>query len=108
MSDDFDQSFFTRDDPEIDVAISHDRDLIAFGGKVEQDYRYLNYVFSCPEGDVEARMYLDDAWKIKVTVPVFGGSIPGSVVDYLKRRFTSIWQLGGPDGYAVVWEASAD
>lgn len=106
MNDDFGESFFTSDDPEFTVTITHHRDLIAFGGKVEQDYRYLEYIFSCPTGDVEARMYLDDAWTIKVIVPVFGTSIFQGVIDYLKRRFTSILQLGGADGYAVIWEAT--
>lgn len=106
MNDDFDQCFFTRDDPEIAVTITHHRDVIAFGGKVEQDYRFLNYIFAHPAGDVEATMYLDNAWKVSVTVPPFGAAIPAEVIDYLKRRFTSVLQLGGPDGYAIVWEAT--
>lgn len=103
MKNDLSESFFTRDDPEIAVVITHNRDLIAFDGKVEQDYRFLNYVFTEPTGNVEACMYLDDTRRIQITVPLVGTAVHVSVLAYLQRRFDHISQLGGPEGYITLW-----
>jgi hypothetical protein len=105
MSTDFDESFFTRDDPEIAVTITHNRDRIAFGGKVEQDYNYLNYVFSGQACKVEACMYLDDVRCVRITVPVVGTAIPEPVMAYLQRLFDDVLQLGGPEGYDTLWSS---
>jgi hypothetical protein len=94
----------TRDDPPLNVVIEHHRDVIAFGGKVAQDYRYLTYTFSNKEGNVEATTYLDDVWNCSITVPGYPAPIPDDIMHYLQRRFNVIAQLGGSNGYVELWK----
>jgi hypothetical protein len=105
MDDDFSQCIFTADDPEIAVIISHHRDKLVFGSKVEQDYRFINYEFENPAGNVSATMYLDDAHCVRITAPMYSQPIPEPVFHYLSRRFQIIEQLGGSNGYVQIWRA---
>jgi hypothetical protein len=89
----------TDDDDALPLSIVHSRDLIVIDGKIHQDYRFLVYTF---EGGAEARMYLDDAWEVSITAPM-EGLPPAPVMAYLQRRFAVIKQLGGPDGYRIIW-----
>jgi hypothetical protein len=103
MSDDFSDCIFTADDPAIEVTIAHHRDRLVFGGKVEQDYRFITYRFSATDGAVSACMYLDDPRCVRITEPTYSAPIPETVLFYLKRRFRTIEQLGGHNGYARIW-----
>jgi hypothetical protein len=105
LSDDFSECIFTSDDPEIVVTITHDRDLLVFGGKVEQDYRFLTYRFPDKGGDVVATVYLDDTHDIQITEPVYDKPIPERILFYMQRRFRAIDQLGGSNGYVKLWQA---
>jgi hypothetical protein len=105
MSDDFSECIFTEDDPEVEVTISHHRDMLVFGGKIEQDYRFLTYLFPNAAGDVVATVYLDDAHCIRITGPVFGNPIPEKIFFYMQRRFGEISQLGGSNGYVELWKS---
>jgi hypothetical protein len=91
----------TADDDDLPLSIVHSRDTIIINGKVDQDYRFLTYKFA--EG-VEMRAYLDDIWEVSILAPADGRSIDASVMAYLQRRFNVIKQLGGPDGYEIIWE----
>jgi hypothetical protein len=106
MSDDFKECVFTKDDPELDVTISHHRDMLVFGGNVEQDYRFLTYHFPNATGHVVATVYLDDTYCIKITEPVFGNPIPEKILFYMQRRFREIIQLGGSNGYVRLWKST--
>jgi hypothetical protein len=94
----------TRDDPSLNVVIEHHRDVIAFGGKVQQDYRYLNYKFTHKKGDVEATTYLDDVWNCSITLPLYPAPISDDIMHYLQQRFKVISQLGGSQGYVEIWK----
>ncbi len=98
--------YSTKDDAPLQVQIEHHRDVIAFGGKVEQDYRFLKYSFAHSAGNVIARAYLDDIWEVSILEPQAIAAIPDDVLEYLKRRFNVIKQLGGPEGYTLIWKKS--
>jgi hypothetical protein len=104
MDDDFNECIFTSDDPDIAVTISHHRDKLVFGGKVEQDYRFLTYVFPNPAGTVEACMYLDDERNVTITLPLYPKPIPSPILTYLQHRFQTIDQLGGSTGKVEIWK----
>jgi hypothetical protein len=105
LRDDFSECVFTGDDPDVKVTITHDRDRLVFGGKVEQDYRFLTYRFPDKDGDVLATVYLDDTHIVRITEPVYGKSIPEGILFYMQRRFREIDQLGGSNGYVELWRA---
>jgi hypothetical protein len=94
----------TMDDPPLNVVIEHHRDVIAFGGKVHEDYRYLNYKFTLAANVVEATTYLDDVWICSVTAPPYPAPIPGEIMHYLQQRFNIIRQLGGSNGHVEIWK----
>lgn len=102
--DDMKECIFTDDDPPLAVTITHHRDKLSFGGKVEQDYRFILYDFTQAGAGVTARMYLDDARRVSLTSP--NGEVPDAVLFYLQRRFDVITRMGD-NGYEVFWEASA-
>jgi hypothetical protein len=58
------------EDDDLPLSITHSRDTIAFDGKIEQDYRFLNYRFKGRDGDIIARMYLDDPWTVSIIEPM--------------------------------------
>jgi hypothetical protein len=91
--------------PPLNVLIAHERDLIVFDGKVEQDYRFLMYRF--PDSNVEARAYLDDVWCVSILRPLFPEPVESAVMTYLQTRFNTVKQLGGPEGYSTLWEKPA-
>jgi hypothetical protein len=93
------------DDDDLPLSIIHSRDTIIIDGKVDQDYRFINYKFA---GGVEARAYLDDIWEVSILAPADGHAIDASVMAYLQRRFNVIKQLGGPEGYTIIWEKSIE
>lgn len=97
----------STDDNDLPVSITHQRDTIIFDGAIEQDYRFLVYRFKGENRDVEARMYLDDPWVVSVTEPIDWDATEGDVLAYLKKRFDTVRQLGGPDGYRIIWEKAA-
>jgi hypothetical protein len=102
MSDDADGCRSTEDN-NLPLSITHARDIIAFGGQVEQDYRFLIYQFQGPQGTIDARMYLDEPWTVSIINPLAGEPVPADVLVYLQQRFDHIRQLGGPDGYTHIW-----
>jgi hypothetical protein len=102
MSDPADECS-TTDDDHLPLSITHARDIIAFAGKVEQDYRFLTYRFKAEPEEIEARMYLDDPWAVSIVSPIDNVTIPHDVLAYLQKRFRLIRQPGGPDGYIEVW-----
>jgi hypothetical protein len=91
----------TTEDDDLPLSIAHSRDTIIIDGKVDQDYRFLTYNFT---SGVEARAYLDDIWEVSILAPADGRTIDASVMAYLQRRFNVIKQLGGRDGYEIIWE----
>jgi hypothetical protein len=102
MIDDPEGSHSTEDD-DLPISITHSRDTIMFGGKLEQDYRFLNYRFPGPSGDIVARVYFDDVWEVSITEPMGPQTLPDDVMAYLQSRFREIKQLGGPNGYTTIW-----
>jgi hypothetical protein len=102
-----DIGFVTTDDDDLPLSIRHQRDVIIFGGQVEQDYRFLTYLFTSLDGEIEARAYLDDIWEVSITQPIEVAVLPIDVMAYLQKRFHVIKQLGGPDGYRVIWQKPA-
>jgi hypothetical protein len=106
MNDWLDGSNSTRDD-DLPVSIIHSRDTIVFGGNVEQDYRFLDYRFRAPDGEIVARVYLDDVWEVSIIEPIDGATLPDDVFQYLKSRFRVITLTGGPDGDRTLWRAPA-
>jgi hypothetical protein len=102
LAEELDGSFQTDDD-DLPIAITHSRDTIMFGGKLEQDYRFLNYRFRGAVGEIVARVYLDDVWEVSITAPTDVAALPEDVMAYLQKRFRVIKQLGGSDGYHVIW-----
>jgi hypothetical protein len=95
--------YTSTDDDDLPISITHSRDVIAFGGRVEQDYRFLVYRFRGAAGEVVARTYLDEIWTVSITEPLVDTAVPHDVLQYLQKRFTLIQQLGGPDGYTRLW-----
>jgi hypothetical protein len=93
----------STEDDDLPISITHSRHTIVFGGKLEQDYRFLVYRFRGPAGDIVARVYLDDAWEVSITEPIDIAVIPEAVLAYLQNRFRVIKQLGGPNGYRTLW-----
>jgi hypothetical protein len=99
-----DDGFQSTDDNNLPIFITHERDTIVFDGKIEQDYRFLVYLFKGQGRQIEARMYLDDPWVVSVTAPIDWDGAEADVLAYLQERFNTIRQLGGPDGYRTIWE----
>ncbi len=103
MNDERDDDSFAKDD-DLPLSITHSRYTIVFDGQVAQDYRFLNYRFNGPSGDITARAYLDDIWEISILGGAEPASLPKDVMAYLQRRFNVIKMLGGPDGYLTIWQ----
>jgi hypothetical protein len=97
----------TDDDDDLPRSIHHLRDTVFIDGNVNQDYRFLVYTFEGGEGEIVARAYFDNPWEVSITSPMFGGVVDAPIIDYLKRRFNVIKQLGGSEGYTVIWDAGA-
>jgi hypothetical protein len=93
----------STEDDDLPISITHSRDTIVFGGKLEQDYRFLTYRFRVPAGEIVARVYLDDAWEVSITDPMGPVTLPDDVMIYLQSRFRVIKQLGGSNGYTTIW-----
>jgi hypothetical protein len=91
------------EDDDLPVSITHSRDTIIFDGKVEQDYRFLNYRFKGRDGDIIARMYLDDPWIVSIVEPMNCEPLDAHILAYLQSRFNEIRCFGGPDGYIDMW-----
>lgn len=96
--------FDTTIDNDLPLSIKHQRDRIIIDGKLEQDYRFLTYRFATSDGEIEARTYLDDVWQVSITAPIDIPTLPADVLAYLQARFNVIKQLGGPDGYRIIWQ----
>jgi hypothetical protein len=94
--------FVTTDDDDLPLSIRHQRDVIIFGGQVEQDYRFLTYRFASQDGEIEARAYLDDVWEVTIIAPIDMPALPADMMAYLQKRFHFIEQMGGPDGYRAI------
>ena len=102
MSDQLEGSFQTDDD-DLPLSITHSRDTIMFGGKLDQDYRFLIYRFRGPSGDIHARAYLDDIWEVSILNGETETTLPADVMGYLQGRFNVIKVLGGSNGYTTIW-----
>ncbi len=96
----------TTNDDSLPISITHQRDVITIDGNIDQDYRFLTYLFSADDGEIEARVYLDDIWEVSIIAPIDLHSLPADVMAYLQKRFRLIKQLGGPDGYRTLWQVS--
>ena len=96
----------STDDNGLPISITHERDLIVFDGKVEQDYRFLIYRFAGRDCAVIARMYFDEPRVVSITEPIDWDAADADVLAYLKKRFDIVRQLGGPDGYRTIWSKS--
>jgi hypothetical protein len=95
------------DDNDLPISIQHHREKILIDGKLVQDYRFLIYRFQASPSKIQARTYLDDASEISITEPIEILALPADIMAYLQKRFRLIKQLGGPDGYRMIWEESA-
>jgi hypothetical protein len=93
----------TDDDDDLPVLIRHSRDQVIIDGELHQDYNFLVYTFDGDSGEVTARTYLDNIWEVSILSPMFGEAVDAAVLRYLQRRFGLIKQLGGPEGYTVLW-----
>jgi hypothetical protein len=93
----------TDDDDALPVSIRHSRDQVIIEGEIHQDYNFLVYSFGGDGGEVTARTYLDNIWEVSILSPLFGEMVDPAVLRYLQRRFGVIKQLGGPEGYIVIW-----
>ncbi len=94
----------TSTDDDLPLAIRHHRDTIIIDGKIEQDYRFLIYRFAAEGGEIEALAYLDDVWEVSIIAPIDLITLPTNISAYLQKRFNVIKQLGGPDGYRIIWQ----
>jgi hypothetical protein len=93
----------TTDDDDLPLSITHARDTIIFDGKVKQDYRFLSYRFKGRDGEIVARMYLDEPRTVSITEPMNCEALDADILAYLQKRFNLIRRLGGPDGYIDMW-----
>jgi hypothetical protein len=93
----------TEDDDALAVSIRHSRDQVIIEGELHQDYNFLVYCCGGDGGEVTARTYLDNIWEVSILSPLFGEMVDPAVLRYLQRRFGVIKQLGGPEGYIVIW-----
>jgi hypothetical protein len=91
------------DDDDLPLSITHSRDTVVFGGRLEQDYCFLSYRFRGTAADIVARVYLDDVWEVSITEPMGPVTLPDDVMIYLQSRFQVIKQLGGSNGYTTIW-----
>jgi hypothetical protein len=80
----------STDDDHLPLSITHSRDTIAFDGKIEQDYRFLDYRFKGRDGDIIARMYLDDPWTVSIIEPMNCETLDADIQAYLQKRFKLI------------------
>ncbi len=103
MATDNDDIIQSTDDNDLPISITHERDTLIFDGKIEQDYRFLTYRFKGRDGEIGARMYLDEPWTVSITEPMNCAALDADVLAYLQKRFNVIRRLGGPDGYIDVW-----
>jgi hypothetical protein len=85
-----DDGFNSTDDDLLPIGITHSRDMIIFDGKVEQDYRFLDYRFKGRDSDIVARMYLDDPWTVSIIEPMNCETLDADILAYLQRRFNLI------------------
>jgi hypothetical protein len=92
------EPLLTTDD-DLPLSITHSRDMIIFDGQIEQDYRFLNYRFKGRDGDIIARMYLDDPWTVSIIEPMNCETLDADILAYLQKRFNLIRCYAGPDGY---------
>jgi hypothetical protein len=93
----------STDDDQLPIAITHSRDRIILSGTMQQDHRFLNYRFKGREGEIVARMYLDDPCTVSIVEPMNCDTLDADILAYLQRRFNLIRCFGGPDGYIDMW-----
>ena len=89
--------------------IVHGRDLIVEGGRLEQDYNFIDYFFGVEVDGVEihARHYLDEAGSVTICARcdrVADESWFPPILAYLQYRFEKI-EILGPLGCEVRWQA---
>jgi hypothetical protein len=94
---------FQRGDDDLPISIILSRDAIIFDDKLEQDYWFLTYRFRCPSGDILTRVYLNDVWEVSITEPTEVTLPTQTVIAHLQKHFRLIKQLGGANGYYVIW-----
>jgi hypothetical protein len=61
------------------------------------------YRFNGRDGEIVARMYLDEPWIVSVTEPMNCETLDPDILAYLQKRFNLIRRLGGPNGYIDMW-----
>jgi hypothetical protein len=96
-------AIYTDDENDLPRSIRHARDTITIDGKIDQDYRFLVYTFDGADGEIIARAYFDQPWEVSILAPTEKTKIDPPVMRYLQRRFRIIKQLGGPEGFEVIW-----
>lgn len=104
----------TIDDAVHPTAIRHEVDEINIDGALSQRYNYLEYEFTKDGLFCRARCYLHSVHEVAFFGPFAGrvdlspvraDDIRTDVLDYLKRRFDLITELGD-DSYVTHWSRS--
>jgi hypothetical protein len=103
-------SFDTDDDIE-PFKMTHNRDLIYDGGRLEQDYNFIDYYFGDPTAPVQARHYLDshevtidppERTHLPQTADEAALLLDPAIIRYFKKRFRSVLILTA-DAYQELW-----
>ncbi len=105
------------DDVITPVFVEHNVDELFAGGELQSSYKLLDYHFEQDSHYIEARAYFDDLetallfgpyHSLDDLTPVSDDGFKNAVIAYLKRRYSRIEAVADEDGYALVWEWSAD
>lgn len=96
------------------TAIRHEVDEIVTDGELLQRYNFIEYEFEEDGAFCRARSYIDSIGEVAVfgpfisrgdLRPIPAEGLENNVLDYLKRRFDLIKELG-ESGYVTVWSRS--
>lgn len=95
-------------------SIRHEVDEIFADGELQQRYNFIEYEFEKDGAFCRARAYIDSISEVAVfgpfvskdeLSPLTEDDFKNSVVDYMKRRFDLIVELG-EYGYVTLWSRS--
>ena len=96
------------------TTIRHQVDEIIVDGELRQRYNYIEYEFEKDGAYCRARSYVDQIGEAAIFGPFAGkndlrpvsaSNFRDDVLDYLKRRFDHITELGDV-GYVSIWSRS--
>ena len=100
-----------RDDAILPSAIRHQVDEIHDEGRLQEQYNFIEYDFEQDGAYCWARTYVDTIGEVVIFGPFAGRDdlrpvdaprLRDAVLDYLKRRFEKIDELGDT-GYVRIW-----